>query len=168
MIHWILLISRQGKVRLAKWFESSSESARAKITRDVITLVLPRNQKMCNVVDWKGSKVVYKRYASLYFVAEIDPDDNELLTMQLLHMYVEVLDQYFTQVCELDLIFNFPRAHWILNEIFVSGELMECNKSAIINAVGSADVLAERAPKYGPSARTHDGIGTSSSSRRYA
>lgn len=122
---------------------------------------------MCNVVDWNGSKVVYKRYASLYFVAQIDADDNELLTMELLHMYVEVLDQYFTQVCELDLIFNFTRAHWILNEIFVSGELLDCNKSAIINAVGSADILAERAPKFGPNSRIHDSVGSSSSMRRY-
>lgn len=167
MIHWIMLISRQGKVRLAKWYEASSESTRTKTMRDVVALVLPRSPKMCNVVDWKGSKVVYKRYASLYFVAQVDNDDNELLTMEMLHMYVEILDSYFTSVCELDLIFNFTRAYWILDEMVCAGEILDCNKSAILNAVGSADVLAERIPEMGPGARMHEAAsGSSSSSSR--
>jgi Clathrin adaptor complex small chain len=53
--------------------------------------------------------VVYKRYASLYFVAGIDVDDNELITLEIIHHFVEVLDRYFGNVCELDLIFNFHK-----------------------------------------------------------
>ena len=52
---------------------------------------------------------MYKRYASLYFVMGIDVGDNELLTLELIHHYVEVLDRYFGNVCELDLIFNFHK-----------------------------------------------------------
>ncbi len=57
---------------------------------------------------------MYKRYASLYFVAGIDAGDNELITLELIHHYVEVLDRYFGNVCELDLIFNFHKvsASW--------------------------------------------------------
>lgn len=142
--------------------------------RDVVSLVIPRSSKMCNVVDWKGAKVVYKRYASLYFVAQIDASDNELLAMELLHMYVEILDSYFTQVCELDLIFNFTRAYWILDELVCGGEILDCNKDAILQAVGNADILAERVPEHGPGARMHEqamASGSSSSSapqtRRY-
>lgn len=57
-------------------------------------------------------QVVYKRYASLYFVMGIDSSDNELITLELVHHFVEVLDRYFGNVCELDLIFNF---HKVLN-----------------------------------------------------
>jgi hypothetical protein len=53
---------------------------------------------------------VYKRYASLYFVMGIDVADNELITLEVIHHYVEVLDRYFGNVCELDLIFNFHKA----------------------------------------------------------
>ena len=53
--------------------------------------------------------MVYKRYASLYFVMGIDVGDNELITLELIHHYVEVLDRYFGNVCELDLIFNFHK-----------------------------------------------------------
>ena len=54
-------------------------------------------------------QVVYKRYASLYFVMGIDSSDNELITLELVHHFVEVLDRYFGNVCELDLIFNFHK-----------------------------------------------------------
>ena len=54
-------------------------------------------------------QVVYKRYASLYFVMGVDSTDNELLTLEIIHHFVEVLDRYFGNVCELDLIFNFHK-----------------------------------------------------------
>ncbi len=71
-IRFVLLLSRQGKVRLAKWYTTLSQKERAKITKEVTGLVLGRAAKLCNFVDWKDQKVVYKRYASLYFVAGID------------------------------------------------------------------------------------------------
>lgn len=113
-------------------------------------MVLPRSSKMCNVVDRGDQKIVYKRYASLYFIACTDLGDNELLTMELLHMFVEVLDSYFGNVCELDLIFNFTRSYWILDEIFISGELQECSKAAILAAAQSSDAAAEPVPEFGP------------------
>ena len=56
-----------------------------------------------------SAQVVYKRYASLYFVMGIEPSDNELINLEIVHHFVEVLDRYFGNVCELDLIFNFHK-----------------------------------------------------------
>lgn len=39
----------------------------------------------------------------------VDPTDNELITLEIIHHFVEVLDRYFGNVCELDLIFNFHK-----------------------------------------------------------
>jgi hypothetical protein len=36
------------------------------------------------------SKVVYRRYASLFFVTGIATGDNELVTLEIIHRYVEV------------------------------------------------------------------------------
>jgi hypothetical protein len=71
-IRFVLLLSRQGKVRLAKWYTTISQKERAKITKEVATVVLARPAKLCNFVDWKDQKIVYKRYASLYFIAGVD------------------------------------------------------------------------------------------------
>jgi hypothetical protein len=40
----------------------------------------------------------FKRYASLYFCCAIEQDDNELLTLETIHRYVELLDKYFGSV----------------------------------------------------------------------
>lgn len=66
---------------------------------------------MSNFLEFRDSKLVYRRYASLFFVAGIHQDDNELATLEIIHRYVEVLDRYFGNVCELDLIFNFQKAY---------------------------------------------------------
>ena len=37
----------------------------------------------------------------------MDANDNELAYLEAIHFFVEVLDQFFGNVCELDLVFNF-------------------------------------------------------------
>ena len=53
------------------------------------------------------TNATFYRYASLYFAAGIEKEDNELIVLDIIHHFVETLDRYFGNVCELDLIFNF-------------------------------------------------------------
>lgn len=53
----------------------------------------------------------------------VDKEDNELLILELIHFIVEVLDKYFNNVCELDLIFNFHKVYYILDEILMAGHI---------------------------------------------
>jgi hypothetical protein len=62
-------------------------------------------------------QVIYKRYASLFFITCVDRSDNELVTLEMIHLFVEILDRYFGNVCELDIIFNFHKAYYILDEV---------------------------------------------------
>jgi hypothetical protein len=43
----------------------------------------------------------------LFFCVCVDANDNELAYLEAIHFFVEVLDQFFGNVCELDLVFNF-------------------------------------------------------------
>ncbi|VFV18336.1 ap-1 complex subunit sigma-3-like [Lynx pardinus] len=95
MIHFILLFSRQGKLRLQKWYTTLPDKERKKITREIVQIVLSRGQRTSSFVDWKELKLVYKRYASLYFCCAVENQDNELLTLEIVHRYVELLDKYF-------------------------------------------------------------------------
>jgi AP-1 complex subunit sigma 1/2 len=83
---------------------------------------------MCNFIEWQDKKVIYKRYASLFFIACVDKNDNELIVLEQIHLFVEVLDRYFGNVCELDIIFNFHKAYYILDELFIGGHLQETSK----------------------------------------
>jgi hypothetical protein len=39
-----------------------------------------------------------RRYASLYFVACVGKEENELMTLEIIHHFVEILDRYFGNV----------------------------------------------------------------------
>jgi len=130
MIHFVILLSRQGKTRLTKWYSTYTQKEKIRILREVSNMVLNRPPKLCNFLEWKEQKVIYKRYASLYFVICIDPTDNELIALETIHHFVEVLDRYFGNVCELDLIFNFHKAYFILDEVMMAGEIQETSKKS--------------------------------------
>ncbi|KAJ2003086.1 AP-1 adaptor complex sigma subunit Aps1 [Coemansia thaxteri] len=136
---YIALVSRQGKLRLAKWYTTLSPKEKTKTIKEVSQLVLARRPKQCNFVEHKDTKVVYRKYASLYFIAGIGLDDNELLMLEIIHRYVEVLDRFFGNVCELDLIFHFQKAYFILDEMVMAGELQEASKKTVLRCLAQQD-----------------------------
>lgn len=60
-IHFLLLVSRQGKVRLTKWYDTIETKEKERIMREVSTLVLNRPPRMSNFLEWGEKKIVYKR-----------------------------------------------------------------------------------------------------------
>lgn len=44
------------------------------------------------------TKVIYRRYASLFFICSVSSSDNELIILETVHRYVECLDRYFGNV----------------------------------------------------------------------
>ncbi|KAH0600983.1 hypothetical protein MHUMG1_01984 [Metarhizium humberi] len=122
-IQYLILLSRQGKVRLAKWFTTLSPKDKAKIVKDVSQLVLARRTRMCNFLEYK--------------------DDNELITLEIIHRYVEQMDKYYGNVCELDIIFSFTKAYYILDELLLAGELQESSKKNVLRCIGQQDSLED-------------------------
>lgn len=53
------------------------------------------------------TRVIYRHYATLYFVFVVDGAESELGILDLIQVFVESLDRAFENVCELDLIFHF-------------------------------------------------------------
>lgn len=133
------MLSKQGKVRLSKWYTVISQKEKLQLIKELTAIVLNRKAKMCNVLEYKDHKIVYRRYASLFFIAGIDVDDNELLTLEIIHRYVEQMDKAYGNVCELDIIFNFQKAYHILDELLLDGTLQESSKREVLRRVGQQD-----------------------------
>jgi AP-1 complex subunit sigma 1/2 len=107
-------------------------------------MIIGRSSRLTHFLEWRDYKIVFKRYASLYFAAGIEKDDNELIVLDVIHHFVEVLDKYFGNVCELDLIFNFHQAYFILEEMIIGGHIMESSKKQVLKMVGQNDALMEQ------------------------
>lgn len=93
--------------------------------------------------DIADTKVVYRRYASLFFIAGTDALDNELITLEIVHRYVEQMDKYYGNVCELDIIFNFQKAYFILDELLLAGEMQETSKKNVLRCISQQDSLED-------------------------
>lgn len=47
------------------------------------------------------------------------------------------------QVCELDIIFNFEKAYFILDEFLMGGEIQETSKQIVNRSIEASDMLQE-------------------------
>ncbi|VDN31707.1 unnamed protein product, partial [Gongylonema pulchrum] len=50
---------------------------------------------------------------------------------------------YLVQVCELDIIFNFEKAYFILDEFLLAGEIQETSKKQVLKAIAAQDLIQE-------------------------
>lgn len=142
MIRFLLLQNKQGRTRLSKWYvPPPEESEKVRTEAEVHAMVVARDRKYTNFIEYNNYKLIYRRYAGLYFTIACDEGDNELSLLEVIHLFVETLDQYFANVCELDIVFNFNKVYSILDEFLLAGEIEETNRMAIINRMGALEQL---------------------------
>ena len=78
---------------------------------------------------------MYRHFATLYFIFIVDDAESELGILDLVQVFVQVLDSCFENVCELDLIFHSDRVHYVLDEIVMGGMVLETNINAILQSI---------------------------------
>jgi len=141
MIHFILLQNRQGKTRLSKWYSPFEHNEKLKLQDEVHRLVTKRTKRFTNFIEFRNYKIIYRRYAGLYFSYCVDVNDNELAYLESIHLFVELLDKFFSSVCELDLVFNFHKIYAILDEVYLGGEIQETSKRVILERIQQLEKL---------------------------
>jgi len=114
---------------------SSVEAEKTRIESEVHRFVTARDKKYTNFIEYNNYKLIYRRYAGLFFTIAVDVNDNELSYLETIHLFVELLDSYFSNVCELDIVFNFNKVYSILDEFMLAGEIEETSKREILDRV---------------------------------
>eukprot|EP00026_Physarum_polycephalum_P014174 Phypoly_transcript_14659.p1 GENE.Phypoly_transcript_14659~~Phypoly_transcript_14659.p1 ORF type:complete len:113 (+),score=9.35 Phypoly_transcript_14659:490-828(+) len=102
---------------------------------EIVRKCLSRTDSQCFFLEYMSYKIVYRRYASLFFIVGVDSTENELGILEFIHAYVETLDSNFENVCELDIMFNLEKAHFILDEMVMNGHIVETAKTHINEVV---------------------------------
>ncbi|KAM9270676.1 AP-3 complex subunit sigma-2 isoform 1-T1 [Cariama cristata] len=147
MINAILVFNNHGKPRLVRFYQHLAEEVQQQIIRETFHLVLKRDDHICNFLEcgslFGGSdyKLIYRHYATLYFVFCVDSSESELGILDLIQVFVETLDKCFENVCELDLIFHMDKVHHILQEVVIGGMVLETNMNEIVAQVEAQSKL---------------------------
>lgn len=89
----------------------------------------------------KDTKLIYRHFATLYFVVAADGNESDLGLLDLVQVFVETLDKKFENVCELDLIFRSDMVHHILDEVVMGGMVLETSGKEIMDAVTAMERL---------------------------
>ncbi|XP_017486879.1 PREDICTED: AP-3 complex subunit sigma-like [Rhagoletis zephyria] len=140
MIHAVLIFNTSGKPRLVKFYDYYSPDIQQQITEQTFRVISNRSHAECHFVetDLKNGirssdlLLMYRQYATLYVVFCVDKAENELAILDLIQIFVEAMDRCFESVCELDIIFNMDKIHYILNEIIMGGLVIETNLEEIL------------------------------------
>lgn len=99
---------------------------------DATVVQLKMDRELAEFFD---SKLIYRHYATLFFIFLVDQSESELGILDLIQVFVEALDQRFENVCELDIVFHYDEVNHILDEIVMGGMVLETNLNQIMNCV---------------------------------
>mmetsp|Transcript_14439 Transcript_14439/g.20477 ORF Transcript_14439/g.20477 Transcript_14439/m.20477 type:complete len:178 (+) Transcript_14439:42-575(+) len=148
MIKAVMIINNHGKPRLVKFYKTvTNEDAQQSVIRKIFQQVAQRPDNFCNylegsITEWgEGTKLIYRHYATLYFVFAVDSQESDLGILDLIQVFVEALDKCFENVCELDLIFHSDRVHYVLDEMIMGGMVLETNIAAVLASVNDQNKL---------------------------
>jgi len=139
-IKFLLMVNKQGQTRLAKYFdEFLSVDERRVLEGEIVRKCLARTDKQCSFIEHRKYTIVYRRYASLFFLVGIDEEENELAILEFIHAVVEVLDKNFAHVCELDIMYNIETVHFILDEMLINGCVVDINQQNVLAPIKLLD-----------------------------
>ncbi|XP_014420290.1 AP-4 complex subunit sigma-1 isoform X1 [Camelus dromedarius] len=105
MIKFFLMVNKQGQTRLSKYYEHVEINKRTLLETEVIKSCLSRSNEQCSFIEYKDFKLIYRQYAALFIVVGVNDTENEMAIYEFIHNFVEVLDEYFSRVSELDVSF---------------------------------------------------------------
>ncbi|CAA0834675.1 AP-4 complex subunit sigma [Striga hermonthica] len=162
-IRFVLMVNKQGQTRLAQYYEYLNLEERRALEGEIVRKCLARNEQQCSFVEHRNYKVIYRRYASLFFLVGVDNEEvsyilstmilelhllhlfynyytflclqNELAILEFIHLLVETMDRHFGNVCELDIMFHLEKAHFMLEEMVMNGCIVETSKSNILSPI---------------------------------
>ncbi|KAG6431731.1 hypothetical protein SASPL_109814 [Salvia splendens] len=74
-IRFVLMVNKQGQTRLAQYYEYLNIEERRALEGEIVRKCLTRNEQQCSFVEHRNYKVVYRRYASLFFLVGVDNEE---------------------------------------------------------------------------------------------
>ena len=69
------MVNKQGQTRLSNYYDWLTIDERSTLEAEIIRKCLSRTEAQCSFMEYRGMKVVYRRYASLFFIVGVEADE---------------------------------------------------------------------------------------------
>eukprot|EP00953_Heterococcus_sp_UTEX-ZZ885_P006326 3868-Heterococcus_DN1.PRE.9 len=82
-----------GQTRVSSYYKWLPIPERVALEAEVVRRCFSRSELQCSFFEFRGYKIIYRRYASLFFIVGVDSSDaeNELGILEFIHCLVETL-----------------------------------------------------------------------------
>ncbi|XP_063934110.1 AP-3 complex subunit sigma-1-like [Zophobas morio] len=150
MIFCFIILNKHGKPRFSKFYERMNVEEQQKFVKQTFCVISKKTLQDCNfffyktLINGQEAKIIFRRYATLYIIVCVNCCESELGILDLIQVFVEILDVYFPNVCELHLIYHTEKVHQILDEIIVGGIVAETNSSLVFEALNAQATVAKK------------------------
>ncbi|XP_053990248.1 AP-3 complex subunit sigma-2-like [Hylaeus volcanicus] len=141
MILAVLVMNKNGKARIARFYNDVEFEKQQYLIQRIHSLVVKQNKELnSNIVDssllfGNNSRITFRCFTTLYFIVVHDNNESPLSILDLIQVLVETLNCYFENVCELDIIFNFDKVNYILDEFIVAGIVTTLNMKELCDKI---------------------------------
>ena len=134
------MVNKVSQTRVAQYYTELPKTERKTLESELVRKCLSRSASKSFLLSHLNYKIIYRRYASLYFIIGVDStEENELSYYILIHRFVQVLDKYFENVCELDIMFSLDKVYFILEEMIQDGFVVDNNEKTILGPIHVLD-----------------------------
>ena len=134
--------NKQGQTRFSSYYEWITMDERVALESEIIRKCLGRSELQSSFLEYRGYKVIYRRYASLFFIVGTKPDvgvaenhENELGMLEFIHTLVETMDKWAGSICELDIMYQLEEVHFLVDEMVQNGCIVETNRTNILRPI---------------------------------
>ncbi|OEH75862.1 AP-3 complex subunit sigma [Cyclospora cayetanensis] len=149
MIKAVLVVNTQGRPRIVRFYDGTPQEKQQHVLRRLFAAVSRRPEdSSCFFTEDKelfgpNHRIVYRHFATLFFIFVTDELESDLAILDLIQVFVQVLDACFENVCELDLVFHHEKINYILDEIIVGGFVMDTAVDGILQSVSGVKKLVD-------------------------
>ncbi|KAL8185215.1 UNVERIFIED_CONTAM: hypothetical protein K2H54_043322 [Gekko kuhli] len=95
----------------------------------------------CNIYPYEMYRLHYNGERGTVSFLPVNCKESELGILDLMQVFVEVLDKCFENVCELDLIFHVDKVHNILAEMVMGGMDLGTNMNETVTQIDAQNKL---------------------------
>ncbi|KAI8611594.1 AP-3 complex subunit sigma-2 [Chytriomyces sp. MP71] len=91
-----LIFNNTGKPRIMQWYQQMDVRTQQETLREIFRLVSTRPDSACNFLEGSAliggndTKIIYRHYATLYFVFVVDSSESELGILDLIQVHREL------------------------------------------------------------------------------